>query len=110
MTGALYSIVHFFAANLSWWDNPVNYGLTFMCGVLILPVALLIFTRFVSYYSISVIKSVCHMANRASCSKLCKLNVIIKTKEQKKSENFCKKWKFDSLMFCFKNFVVCVYS
>lgn len=57
--GYLFSSVLFYTpfANISYWDTPFNYGMTFTCGILLLPVILLCFTRFLNILSCAVIGS-----------------------------------------------------
>lgn len=55
--GYLFSSTLFYTpfANIKLWDTPFNYGMTFTCGVLILPVVMLCFTRFLNILSCAVV-------------------------------------------------------
>lgn len=57
MFGYLISSVLFYTpfANITYWDTPFNYGITFTSGILLLPVILLCFTRFLNILSCAVV-------------------------------------------------------
>ncbi|XP_045176557.2 transmembrane 7 superfamily member 3-like [Mercenaria mercenaria] len=59
VTGYLVSSVLFYTpfGNLTYLETPFNYGATFACGVLVIPVILLFFTRFLSIFSCAVVGS-----------------------------------------------------
>ncbi|KAK3591855.1 hypothetical protein CHS0354_005055 [Potamilus streckersoni] len=56
VAGYLISSIIFYTpfGNLSYWNTPFNYGMTFTGGLMIVPVIILSFTRVVTYFFFSI--------------------------------------------------------
>ncbi|KAL5006909.1 hypothetical protein ScPMuIL_015715 [Solemya velum] len=59
VAGFLFSSVLFYTpfGNLSYWQSEFNYGMTFACACLILPVILMCYTRFLNIFACAFVGS-----------------------------------------------------